>query len=102
MNVIRETLKKLLFFIILTLGTTAAWGQTDYSGVYYIASYARVPDSNPSTYVYDPTDPTNTDNYYLCPSDGWIYYKKDNKWTADKASSDGPFLTTFKCRTFLA
>ena len=63
MNVIRETLKKLLFFIILTLGTTSVWGQTDYSGVYYIASYARVPNSNPSTYFYDPTDPTNTNNY---------------------------------------
>ena len=37
MNVIRETLKKLLFFMILTLGTTVAWGQ-DYSGVYYIAN----------------------------------------------------------------
>ena len=99
MNVIRETLKKLLFFIILTLGTTAAWGQ-DYSGVYYIASYAHYPNtSNPAQYFYDPTDPTNENNYYLCPSDGWIYYKKTNNWTADKASSDGPFLTTFKCRT---
>ena len=27
MNVIREHLRKLLFFIILTLGTTAVWGQ---------------------------------------------------------------------------
>ena len=95
-------LQKLLFLVVLmTLGISSAWGQvgTDYSGIYYIASYARVPNSNPSQYYYDPTDPTNTDNYYLCPSDGWIYYKKTNNWTADKASSDGPFLTTFKCRT---
>ena len=89
----------LLLFLMLILGSGNVWGQTDYSGTYYIASYAKVPDSNPAQYVYDPTNPTNPDNYYLCPSDGWIYYKKENKWTADKASSDGPFLTTFKCRT---
>ena len=70
-----------------------------YSGTYYIASYAKVPNSNPARYVYDPANPNNQDNFYLCPSDGWIYYKKDNNWTADKPSSDGPFLTTFKCRT---
>ena len=85
--------------LLLVLGSSNVWGQTDYSGTYYIASYAKVPDSKPAQYVYDPTNPTNPDNYYLCPSDGWIYYKKENKWTADKASSDGPFLTTFKCRT---
>lgn len=76
--------------------TTSTIGD-DYSGTYYIASYAKVPDKN--QYYYDPTNPTSADNFYLCPSDGWIYYKKDNDWTADKASSDGPFLTTFKCRT---
>ncbi len=89
----------LLLFLMLVLGGGNVWGQ-DYSGTYYIASYAKVPDSNPAQYVYDPDNPDNEDNYYLCPSDGWIYYKKDNNWTADKASSDGPFLTTFKCRTY--
>lgn len=88
----------LLTLLLLTASVSGTWGQ-DYSGTYYIASYAKVPDSKPAQYVYDPTNPTNPDNYYLCPSDGWIYYKKENKWTADKASSDGPFLTTFKCRT---
>ena len=97
MTRLRLTISLLL---MLTLGSGSVWGQTsDYSGTYYIASYAKVPDSNPAQYVYDPANPTNQDNYYLCPSDGWIYYKKENKWTADKASSDGPFLTTFKCRT---
>ena len=89
----------IMLLALMTFGAGNALAQTDYSGTYYIASYARVPNSNPSTYFYDPTDPTNTNNYYLCPSDGWIYYKKTDNWTADKASSDGPFLTTFKCRT---
>ena len=79
--------------LLLTLGSSSVWGQTDYSGTYYIASDYK----SGSTYQYDPNNLDN--NYYLCPSDGWIYYKKENKWTADKASSDGPFLTTFKCRT---
>ena len=91
--------RTILLLILLVLGSGSVWGQTDYSGTYYIASYAKVPNSNPAQYVYDPTDPNNPDNFYLCPTDGWIYYKKDNNWTADKASSDGPFLTTFKCRT---
>ena len=97
-NLLRYTLLLLLMF---TFGSkmNTAWGQTDYSGTYYIASYAKVPNSNPAQYVYDPTNPNNSDNFYLCPSDGWIYYKKTNNWTADKATSDGPFLTTFKCRT---
>ena len=88
-----------LSLLLILLGGINAWGQTDYSGTYYIASYAKVPNSSPAQYFYDPTNPTNAENYYLCPSDGWIYYKKGNNWTADKASSDGPFLTTFKCRT---
>ena len=90
---------RLLTALLLLAGATGALAQTDYSGTYYIASYAIVPDSDPAIYFYDPADPNNTDNYYLCPTDGWIYYKKDNNWTADAASSDGPFLTTFKCRT---
>ena len=95
-NVLRSLF---LLFTLMTLGAGNGWAQTDYSGVYYIASYAKVPNSNPAQYVYDPTDPNNTNNFYLCPSDGWIYYKKTNSWTADKEASDGPFLTTFKCRT---
>ncbi len=100
-RIVRTAFGRLLtvFILLFTLNTLHTWAQTDYSGTYYIASYAKVPNSNPAQYVYDPANPTNPDNYYLCPSDGWIYYKKENNWTADKASSDGPFLTTYKCRT---
>ena len=83
----------LLLFLMLILGSGNVWGQTDYSGTYYIASDYK----SGNTSQYDPNNLIN--NYYLCPSDGWIYYKKENNWTADKASSDGPFLTTYKCRT---
>lgn len=61
------------------MGTGSAFAQTDYSGTYYIASDYQ----NPSNKVrqYDPN--TLENNYYLCPSDGWIYYKPENDWSAD-------------------
>ena len=83
----RETLKKLLFLTILILSSVGAWAQTDYSGTYYIASVDY--DGNPS----------NTDNYYLCPTEGWIYYKATDNWDADGTTYPNPFLTTYKCKT---
>lgn len=60
------------------------WGQTDYSGVYYIASVGY--DGNPA----------NTDNYYLCPTKGWCSYKAIDDF---EAGDNNPFLTTYKCKT---
>ena len=80
-------LQKLLFFtILMTFGTVSAWGQTDYSGVYYIGSAG-----------YNANNPTN--NFYLCPSENWLYYKPDNEWSTDGATYPNPFLTTYKCKT---
>ena len=56
----------------------------DYSGTYYIAS--RGYDGNPE----------NTDNYYLCPTKGWISYKADDAW---EEGDSNPFLTTYKCKS---
>ena len=77
------------------MGTDSALAQTDYSGTYYIASDYQ----NPSNKVRQYNPNTLTDNYYLCPSDGWIYYKPDNDWSADGTAYPNPFLTTYKCRT---
>ena len=49
--------KTLLVVLMLTFGTTVSWGQTDYSGVYYIG-----------TAGYNAGTPAN--NYYLCPTEG--------------------------------
>ena len=62
------------------------WGQTDYSGVYYIG-----------TAGYNAGTPAN--NYYLCPTEGWIYYKPNNQWSEDGTTYPNPFLTTYKCKT---
>ena len=62
-------------------------GQTrsgDYSGVYYIGSV----DYNAGT-------PSN--NFYLCPTEGWCYYKATDDFTGE--DNGMPFLTTFKCKT---
>ena len=64
----------------------AVWSQTDYSGVYYIGSVG-----------YNAGKPAN--NYYLCPSEGWLYYEPTDKWSTDGTTYPNPFLTTFKCRS---
>ena len=60
--------------------------QTDYSGTYYIG-----------TKGYNASTPAS--NYYLCPSEGWLYYKPTNNWSTDGTTYPNPFLTTFKCRS---
>ena len=56
-------LKTILFLaILLTVGTTGAWAQTDYSGIWYIG-----------TVGYNKDKPK--DNFYLCPTEGWCSYK---------------------------
>ena len=86
-------LRAMLLLLMMTLGVGEMLGQdTDYSGKYYIASDAIV--SNKST--YDENTPAN--NYYLCPTDGWCYYKPDNNYSDDGNAYPNPFLTTFKWR----
>ncbi len=83
----------LLLAVMIIVGTNVAWGQeqtTDYSGVYYIASVGY--DGNPA----------NTNNYYLCPTEGWCYYKADDDFWPSNTSDENktmPFLTTYRCKT---
>ena len=98
MNVIRETLKKLLFFIILTLGTTSVWGQ-DYSGVYYIANKIWNGDHNGSNYWYDKLTPEQ--RWYLVPAkDPQQGHAVDAYYSSNYGTTDGdsekPFLTTYQ------
>ena len=77
--------------LLLIVGTGNVWGETpDYSGVYYIASVGY--DGNPA----------NTNNYYLCPTEGWCYYKADDDFWPSNTSDENktmPFLTTYRCKT---
>ena len=69
-----------LLIMMLTMRAGTAWGQTDYSGTYFIGSRG-----------YD--EANTTSNYYLCPTEPWYFYKATN----DYAESDNgmPFLTTY-------
>ena len=80
---LRLIISLLLFFVI---GSGNIWGQ-DYSGVYYIASVGY--DGNPA----------NKNNYYLCPTEEWCYYKPTDDFSGDGTTYPNPFLTTYKCKT---
>ena len=73
-------------FLLLVLGSTSVWGQTDYSGTYYIKSGS----SNKQT----------TGDYYLCPTEGWAFFVSDdtNPGTVQGTDNEKPFLTTYHCK----
>ena len=75
----------LCFLTMLIAGIAASWGQTDYSGTYFLAM--------PGTGSYSAESPA--DNYYLVPTEGWCYYVATNNVQA--ADNGQPFLTTYKC-----
>ena len=75
--------------LMLTLGSVSVWGQAvDLSGTYYIASHG-----------YD-FNPNNTNNYYLCPTEGWAYYVSEgNPYCTVQGDNNGqPFLTTYQIK----
>lgn len=55
--------------------------------MYYIASVGY--DGNPA----------NKNNYYLCPTEEWCYYKPTDDFSGDGTTYPNPFLTTYKCKT---
>ncbi len=70
--------KTLLVVLMLTFGTTVSWGQTDYSGTYYIKSAS--------------TCKSPSGDYYLCPTENWaFFYATDNV----NRTASGALLTRF-------
>lgn len=71
--------------LMLTLGSGSVWGQ---EGVWYIASVN-----------YD-KNPANTNNYYLCPTEGWAFFISDdtNPGSVQGVDNEKPFLTTYQCK----
>lgn len=79
---------RLLALAVLFLAPFLAWGQTDYSGIYYIASR----DWNVNN---------TTTNFYLCPTENWAYYQSSSPYYyvySEGCNTDMPFLTTYQCR----
>ena len=77
----------LLLFLMLILGNGNVWGQTGYSGTYYIRS--------------ESTNKNTDGDYYLCPTKNWYLYKATNSYeddTDDNDDNEQPFLTTYQCK----
>lgn len=73
-----------LLLVMLTVGVGNVWGQAvDYSGTYYIESAS----DNKKT----------SGHYYLCPTEGWLYYVATDSFT-DEEDNGQPFLTTYQCK----
>ena len=70
---------------MLVLGSGSVWGQTDYSGVYYIGTVTHSTEST-------------TNNFYLCPTEGYSYYQSTSPYYTNE-DNHMPFLTTYKCRS---
>lgn len=77
-------LRTMLLLLMMVMGTTTAWGQeTDYSGTYYIKSVS--------------VNKETADDYFLCPTEEWIYYVATNTFT--ETPNGQPFLTTYPCKS---
>ena len=72
-----------LTLLLLISGVVGSWGQTDYSGTYYIGT----------------VDQEN--GFYLCPTDdSYIFYDSENEtYTNDEKYKENTFLTTYKCKS---
>ena len=83
MNKIKDIARLLPLLLLMLLTTQAAWGQTNYSGIYYIGAVTH--------------GDTPADNFYLCPTVNWKYYQSSFPYYTD-TNNGQPFLTTYKCR----
>ena len=79
-----------LSLTLLVAGIMETWAD-DLSGTYYLAFPGKV--SIPSD-GYNPATPAS--NYYLCPTEGYLYYQATDQCT--KTDNGQPFLTTYKCK----
>lgn len=90
--------------LMMVVGVSEVKGQTDYSGVYYIANAIWNGDhesgkSGYEDYWYDVNKPDK--NWYLVPGNNPQRSNKEDAWyspdyTTQNGSSETPFLTTFR------
>jgi hypothetical protein len=80
----RTYVLRFFLFVMMMVTGVNVWGQTDYSGVYYIGSRDYVSGN------------TNT-NYYLCSTESWNYYTSTSPYYTSTDNGQ-PFMTTYQCR----
>ena len=92
-------LRHCLTLILLLMGTVTVWGQTDFSGIWYIANETNHSSTNISSHWYlvpgaDPQQTHYADAYFhneYCNKSGKGDYTGDNYGDPEK-----PFLTTYQ------
>ena len=90
-----------ILFLMMVVGVREVWGQTDYSGVYYIASdgNAAAIERNGSNklvdeaYTYNASTPES--NYYLVPACDPVQSDWKDAYN-DGTTGNKPLLTTYK------
>ena len=86
--------KNILFLtVLLTVGATSVWAQETVQdgGYYYISIKEKVtPNPTPNT------------NYYICPTENWIWFDNDKQYGYDTEDNGKPFMTTYQCRNATA
>ena len=86
----------MMLVLMLVLGSTSAWAQTDYSGVYFIAN----DNTSDNAAGYFPSDATK--NYYMVPAKdpqqpNWSdAYYSGNNYVYENGDPEKPFITTYK------
>lgn len=69
-------------------GSSSTINGLDYSGTYYIESAS--------------TNKKTLGEYYLCPTEGWLYYVATDTFTEEENNGQNngqPFLTTYQCKS---
>ena len=83
-----------LLLALMTLGATNVWAQAvqvQDGGYYYISIKEKVtPNPTPNT------------NYYICPTENWIYFDNNQQYGYDTSDNGKPFMTTYQCRNTTA
>lgn len=83
--------KYTLLLLLMVVGASGAWGQTDYSGVYYIAS------DGTATITYSYNSSTPTTNFYLVPTcEPAADATNKSDVFHDNTGGQEPFLTTYQ------
>lgn len=75
---ISTMLRSLLLLVLMTVRMNCVWGQTDYSGTYYIKSAS--------------TCMSPSGDYYLCPTEEWAFFHAVDD--VNNNNNGQPFLTT--------
>ena len=86
----RTYVLRMMMVVLMMMGVGGVWGQTDYSGKYFLSG------NNQGTDSYKIANTTT--NYYLCPTVDWLYYDANATNYFTDEDNGQPFITTYQYR----